>query len=121
MTTNKNGAAWLANEIKLLEEKEFMQMELLKQQGRETLQSLKPSSLVKSAISSVTMSKNLPQNIIDTSLGIGAGLIAKKWYLGASKNIFKKIAGFVLQNITTGLVAKKMPAVREKISSLRTK
>lgn len=121
MTIEKNGTAWLAAEIKNLEQKEIMQMELLKQQGHETLQSLKPSSLVRSAITSVTASKNLQQNIIDTSLGIGAGLLARKWYQGSSKNIFKKLAGFLLQNITTGIVAKKMPDVREKISSLRTK
>jgi len=121
MTTSKNGAAWLADEIKLLEQREARQTELLKKMGNETLQSLKPSSLVKSAIGSITASKNLQHNILDTSLGIGAGLLARKWYVGASRNIFKKLAGFVLQNITTGVIAKKMPGVREKISSLRTK
>lgn len=121
MTTEKNGSTWLAAAIKNLEQKEAMQMELLKQQGHETLQSLKPSSLVRSAISSVATSKNLQHNIVDTSIGIGAGLLARKWYQGGSKNIFKKLAGFMLQNLTTGIVAKKMPDVREKISSLRTK
>ena len=118
---NKKGSAWLAGEIKQLEQQEAMQTAALKQLGHETLQSLKPSSLVESAIGSFTASKNLQHNLLDTSLGIGAGLLARKWYVGASKNMFKKLAGFVLQNITTGMVAKKMPDVRDKISSLRTK
>lgn len=119
--TNKGGSAWLAEEISQLEQKELMQRELLKSQLHQTVESLKPSSLVKSAFNSITSAKNFKSNVLDTSLGIGAGLLAKKWYLGASRNIFKKLAGFVLQNITTGLVTKKMPGIREKISSLRTK
>ena len=121
MTTNKNGVAWLAEEIKRLEQKEAMQKQLLKQLGQDTMQSLKPSSLVKSAIGSIASSKSRQHTILDTSLGIGAGLLARKWYVGVSKNIFKKLAGIVIQNLTTGLVAKKMPAVRDKISSLRSK
>lgn len=121
MTTKKNNSGWLIEEIRRLEQKETMQINLLKLQGHEILQSLKPSSLVKSALGTVVISKGLKKNVIDTSLGIGAGLLARKWYVGASKNIFKKLAGFILQNITTGVITKKMPAVREKISSFTTK
>lgn len=121
MTTKKNSSGWLVEEIRRLEQKEAMQINLLKLQGQETLHSLKPSSLVKSALGTVATSKDFKKNVIDTSLGIGAGLLARKWYVGASKNIFKKLAGFLLQNITTGVVTKKMPAVRERISSFTTK
>lgn len=121
MTIKQNGAAWLTEQIKQLKEKEALQHQMLKDEANALLQSLKPASLVKSAVSSIANSKNLTQNIVDTSLGIGAGLLAKKLYLRGSKNIFKKLAGFVLQNVTTGLVSRKMPDIREKISSLNTK
>lgn len=121
MTTNKKGTAWLADEIKRLEQKEFLQMEMMKQLKQDTLHSLKPSSLVKSAISGIMSQKNTKHTILRTSLSIGAGLLASNWYIGASKNIFKKLAGFALQKLTTGLVAKKMPGITDKISSLRTK
>jgi hypothetical protein len=121
MTTNKNGAAWLAEQIELLQQKETLQTKRLKYYAGETVQSLKPFELVKSAISGIATSPNFKQNILDTSIGIGAGLIARKWYVGTSDNIFKKIAGFLLQNITTAIVAKKMPGVRDKISHTDTK
>lgn len=121
MTTSRNGAAYLNEQIKALEEKEAVQTLLLKQYARETADSFKPSSMIKSAFGSVASSKHLQQNILDTSLGIGAGLIARKVYERGSKNIFKKLVGFVLQNLTTGFISKKMPGIREKIAAIQTK
>lgn len=119
MTTKTTGAVYLSEQIKLLEEKEAAQTAILKMYVAEMLESIKPSSLFKSAVKEVVGSKDLQQNILDTSVGIGAGLLARKLYQGASKSIFKKLAGFVLQNLTTGIVTKKMPGIREKISNLQ--
>lgn len=117
MTTDKKGAAWLAAEIKQLEDKESLQQLLFREQVKQTLESLKPSSMVKSAFHSVTAGKNFKGNLVNASIGIGAGLLAKKWYMGASKSIFKKVAGWALQKITTRVVTSKLPAIiRNKFS-----
>lgn len=114
MTTNQPGAAWLADELLKLEQKEKQLKDLLKHQSQEMVESLKPLALMKSAVGTIASSKNMQRNILDTSLGIGAGLLAKNWYIGASRSIFKKLTGFIIQKITTGFVTKKMPAVRKK-------
>ncbi|MFT3682455.1 MAG: hypothetical protein QM791_19525 [Ferruginibacter sp.] len=104
--------------IKELEGQEALQMLVLKEQATELMQSLKPSALMKSAVSGLVFPKDPKSNIMDTSIAAGAGFIARKIYEHRSKSIFKKLTGFLLQRVTAGFVSKKMPVIREKIAHL---
>ena len=118
MKHNITNMADLTQKIKELEAVEAMQIAGIKLQKQEILEGLRPSALIKNAFNEITSSKEIQHNAIDTSLGIGAGLLARKLFTLNSKNIFRKMTGFALQFITTSLVAKKMPVIRGKISEL---
>jgi hypothetical protein len=108
----------LAEKIKELEALEKRQMAGIKVQMQEISEDLKPAVLVKNAFNEIAGNTNLKHTIIDTSLGIGAGFLARKLFTSNSKNIFRKMTGYALQLIATNIVTKKMPVMREKITDL---
>ena len=114
--TNANMSK-LAARIKELEAQEAVQQEDLKQQAVELFEELKPSALLKSALHEITASSTLKHSVVDTSLAVGAGWLARKAFTFNSKNIFRKLLGYGLQYITTNVVSEKMPGLRNKIKA----
>lgn len=108
----------LAVRIQEMELKEAIQLAGIKAQCVELTECLKPSKLVKNAFNGILGSKSVQHTIIDTSLGLGAGWAVNKILTRNSKNIFRKMTGYALQLITTSLITKKMPEIREKITEL---
>lgn len=104
----------LAIRIKELEALEALQMDVVKAQLMVVRQSLKPSSLIKNSFKSITSSGDLKHTAIDTSAGVAAGWAARKLFTINSKGFIRKILGYGLQYITTNMVAKKLPELREK-------
>ncbi|MBL0357625.1 MAG: hypothetical protein IPP72_12425 [Chitinophagaceae bacterium] len=109
----------LAIQIKELEAVETEQMALLKTQALKVLEGFKPTSILKSTIAEIASSKDLKAGAVDISLGMGAGWLVRKAFQANSKNIFRKLTGFVLQTITTSIITRKMPVLRQKISDLQ--
>jgi len=109
----------LALQIRALEAEELLLTAALKAEAGKVLDGFRPSSLIKSAISEITGSKGLRDGAIDTSIGMGAGWLVRKIFQARSKNIFRKLTGFVLQSLTTGIVTSKMPDIREKVAELK--
>lgn len=99
----------LQERIKELQLQEKQQMAILKMQAKQTAEGLRPSNLVKNALSDMAASKTLKQNALKASVGLGAGILVKKLITFNSRGILRKIAGFALQSVTTKLIAKKMP------------
>ena len=64
--------------IKALEERRKIELAALKDQLRETGQSLKPSNIIKSAVSDLASNTNLRSIIIKGAIGLAIGLISKK-------------------------------------------
>ncbi len=104
----------LARKIKELEALEATQMEVVKAQLQVVRESLKPSSLIKNSFKSITGSGDLKHMAIDTSAGMAAGWVARKLFTLNSKGFVRKILGYGLQYITTNIVTKKLPELREK-------
>jgi hypothetical protein len=102
----------LQDRIKELQLQEKEQMAALKMQARLTAEGLRPSNLVKNAFSDMAASKTLKQNALKASVGLGAGMLVKKLITFNSQGIFRKIAGFALQSVTTKLIAKKLPLTK---------
>lgn len=105
----------LAARIKELEALEAAQLEDLKQQAVVLFEGMKPSALLKNAIDDITGSPVLKHSVVDTSLAMGAGWLARKAFTFKSKNIFRKVLGYGLQYITTNVVSEKMPEWRDKV------
>lgn len=116
MNDRVNNMSELESRIKELEGLEAMQMAGLKLQARQTAEGMRPANLVKNAFSNVFKSKGLKQDALKASVGIGAGILIKKLITSQPGGIFGKVAGFALKVLTARLVAKKFPALKQKIA-----
>ena len=108
-TTNDLKAA-----IAALEAKSSAQQEALKLRLHETTTSFKPSNLLKSAIHGFREKPKLQSGILNSGIGLGVGLLAKRLLFGAKGGIIKKLAGKAVQLGVAKFVARKMPDIIHK-------
>ncbi len=97
----------LNRHIRQLEALEELQAAELKNAAKALGHSLSPGNMVKNVLSGDTTSGSFKETLIDTALGLGAGFIGKKLYVGRSSNLLKKMAGSGLQFLLTNFVRKK--------------
>ena len=107
-----NNSAELKEAIKLLEEQKSIQKERLTEQFHIAYESLKPINILKNSLNKVVNSPGVSDNIIDTSISVGAGLLSKKLLIGKSAGIVKKILGLALEFGVAGLVSKNSDAIK---------
>jgi hypothetical protein len=99
--------------IRKLEQVEAQQIVELKTSVSDIIDSISPASMLKNALKDVVQSPDLRNNAINTAIGIGAGFLGKKLYIGNSKNIFKKVAGSAVQFLIANFVRKKIPEIQK--------
>ena len=112
MVTDMNS---LESRILELQKLEALQTAELKMSGVNIVESINPSNLIKSALKDFSTSPDIRATVLDTAIGIGAGFLGRKFYVGGSKNIIRKITGSAVQFLVTNLVRKKMPEIREEM------
>lgn len=103
---NITSAADIKNAIRFLETDQEVKGQLLRAQINDTLESLKPVNMLKSAVQDISSSPFLKKNIVGTAAGLATGYLSKKIVFGASKNILKRALGFALQFGVTNLIAR---------------
>jgi hypothetical protein len=103
----------LETRILKLEQVQAQQMIELKASVADILDSISPSNMLKSALKDVVQSPGLRNTAINTAIGIGAGLLGGKLYVGGSKNIFKRITGSAVQFLIANFVRKKIPEMQK--------
>lgn len=103
----------LETRILKLEQVHARQMADLKDSAASIVDSISPANLLKSALKDVVQSPELRNTAINTAIGIGAGLIGEKLYVGNSKNIFKRISGSAVQFLIANFVRKKIPGLQK--------
>ena len=108
----------LAERIKELEALEVIQIERLKSEAFNTAQSFRPSNLFKNALSDMAGSSSFKKEALKASVGIGAGMLIKKIMFRNSQTLFKKIAGYGLQFLTSKVVANKFSVLKKKTAGL---
>ena len=108
--SNKND---LESRIRELEKVQARQMAELKMSAVGIVESFSPSNMLKSALKDVVQSPDLRSTAINAAIGIGAGFLGKKIYVGNSRNVFKKIAGTAVQFFIANFVRKKIPVIKE--------
>lgn len=118
---NIKTAADLNAAIALLEVDVSVKKRILTDQYHATVESLKPSNVIKHAFDKVkdgfnnmVESGELADKIIGTSVGFGAGLLSKKILVGKPTNIFKRILGTVIEVAVTTAVSKNADTLKEK-------
>jgi hypothetical protein len=103
----------LENRILKLEQLHARQMSDLKNSAAAIVDSIRPANLLKSALKDVVQTPDLRNAAINTAIGIGAGFLGKKMYVGSSKNVFKKIAGSAVQFLIANFVRRKIPEMQK--------
>jgi hypothetical protein len=103
----------LETRIQKLEQVQAQQMLELKASVADILDSISPANLLKSALKDVVQSPDLRNKALNTAIGIGAGLLGQKLYVGGSKNIFKRISGSAIQFLIANFVRKKIPEIQK--------
>ena len=87
----------LKNAIQLLESEQEINRKLLKEQFFITYESLKPISLLKSAINDISSSPYLVDNLSGTAIGLASGYLTKKLVVDTSAidKLTKRIGFFI--------------------------
>jgi len=99
----------------LIQEKEIEQREagkLLKDQLHLTFESLKPMNIIKSRLKEMVSSPGLKTDLVNASMGVTAGLIAKKILTRKSHNPFIKLSGALLEMIIANKVSKNADVIK---------
>ncbi|WP_445457780.1 hypothetical protein [Flavobacterium sp. HNIBRBA15423] len=104
-TINENQL--LDKKIRLLKLKQSNDFEILRDQFNLTLESLKPINIVKESIDDFKKSKEIKHSILESTLGIAGGYLARKMIAGKSAGIFKKISATVIQYLVTNFITNK--------------
>jgi hypothetical protein len=89
-----------------LEAKKIVTEEALRKQFHATLETFKPSNIVKNTVSEVSASPQFRHNFLNLALGLGAGYISKKIATGKKAGLLAKTAGTALQFGIASLIAK---------------
>lgn len=101
-----NNAGELKNAILELEAKKIVSEEAMKRQFHETLETFKPSNLLKNTLSEVTASPQFKHNLLNLAVGLGAGLITNKIAVGRKAGLLARTVGTALQFGITSLIVK---------------
>lgn len=108
----------LKESIRLLEIRQAEEGEQLKEQFRETYESLKLVNIVKSSIKDITESVEIKNSLFESIVSVLSGYLTKKLMISSKSNPFMKIVGLVLQFGVTNLVAKNAEVIRAYITDL---
>ncbi len=113
MVTSVSSINKLEARIQELEKVQTRQMAELKMSAVGIIEGFSPSNMLKSALKNVVHSPDLRSSVINTAIGIGAGFLGKKLFVGSSGSIFKKITGTALEFLIANFVRRKIPEMKE--------
>jgi hypothetical protein len=102
----------LKNAIQVLEVKQVVQEQKLREHFYFTYESLKPINLWKNALKEIFTSPDLMESIPGSTMGLVSGVIMKKIFIGKSENMFRKLIGSVLQFGITNIFAQNSDYIK---------
>ena len=108
----KNETEALNEAIIELQQKRAKELVMLKEQLHTTYESLKPFNMIKSKLHEVSSSPDLKSNIISNAIGIGTGLLSKRFLGGSSHNPVKRLFGTLIQFAVASVVSKHADAIK---------
>ncbi len=102
----------LREAILKLEQQQAEETALLKEQFHIVTETLQPINLLRNTFKAAAASHDLKQDIISTSLGLGAGYLSKRFLKGTSISPSKKLIGAALLLGLTAVIAKNPDAAK---------
>ncbi len=114
-------AAELKIAIEQLEHKHAAEWPLLKNEFRNTYESLKLINIIKSTFKEAVTVPDLKTNVINAAIGLTTGMVAKKIMLGKTLNPFARLLGLVVEIAIAGKVTKNADGIRSVGSLIMNK
>lgn len=108
----------LRESIRLLEIRQEKEGKELKAQFKITYESLKPSNLIKNSLKELTSSSELKGNFFDAVTTLLTGFLARSFFVGSKKSVFRKLLGLVMEFGLTNLVARNTELIRDFFTSV---
>jgi len=92
--------------IHLLESEQMDKEKILKERYTETVESIKPSNIIKETLGDLTSSSFLMEKALNIAMVLVGGYISKKIVVGKSNNKIRKLFGNIVQFEVSNLIAK---------------
>ncbi len=105
----------ILNEIQALEHKQSIQFSSVKDQFRITSKSLKPSEIITKTVLDLYQEPRLQGSVGGSIISLITGLISRKAIVGKSNSTFKSLLGYIVQYVTTKIVATKINQKKESV------
>lgn len=110
--------AELRDEIRLLEGKQKIQVQAMKEQFINVRESLRSVNLLKTTFKEAISSPDLASNLLNAAVGLGAGILSKKMFIGSTHNPIKRLFGTLLEAGIATIITTKGDSIRNSISHL---
>jgi hypothetical protein len=98
--------------ILVLEKEKAAKGQLLKEQVKASLDSIKPLNLLKNTFKNFTESPEVQNNLVDLAIAIGTGFISKKVISGAKTRSRVKQAGILVIDALNVYIARNPEIIR---------
>lgn len=121
MKNRNKGNGLLVKRISALKERERELQDELRVLLDEVVDSLNPAGILKSSVKDIITSPNLRTQLMNTAIGIGAGIAGKKLLIGKSDSIIKKLGGTAIEFMLGNFVRRRLPGLREKAKRENTR
>jgi len=115
---NIKNSADLRAAIQELEIRKQLEKKQLAESFEVLKESLKPINLLKSTFNSVREAPGLGGMVVNTTLGMGAGLLSKRLMVGKSAGLLKKLFGSAVELGVAGLVANNSGTIKSAANQL---
>ena len=102
----KGDSAKLKDAIALLESQQRDKGKILKDGYHETVDSIKPSNILKNTLNQVTTPSFIIEKALNAAVGLIGGYLSKKIAVGSSHSKLRKLIGTVVQFEVSNLIAK---------------
>jgi hypothetical protein len=109
-----NNAIQLKQAIALLQAQQEEKKFVLVEEFHKTYESLKPLNLIKSTFNKILETPDITNQVVDTSIGLGVGVLSKKLLVGKSTNIFKRFFGTIIELMVANAVAKNSDGIKRQ-------
>ncbi len=110
--------AELRDEIRLLEQKQSLQVQSMKEEFINVRESLRPVNILKSTFKEVVSSPDLASNVLNAAAGLGVGILSKRMFVGSTLNPFKRLLGTLIEAGVATVITTKGDSIRNSIKRL---
>ena len=105
----------LKHTIKVLQDDQAVNGELVKKQFDHIAENLKPANIVKNSFNKTIASPNLVENVLSLTTGLATGYLTKKIAVGSKGNLLRRLLGVTIQLGITTIVAQHPEAIKSSV------